>query len=42
MSMTLTENRIPDESLEFEALHLQAEQYKPILHIYYNDDLTIE
>ncbi|KAH9128380.1 hypothetical protein AeMF1_001448 [Aphanomyces euteiches] len=41
MAKTLTENGIPDESLEFEKLNMDADEFMPILHLYYNDDLTI-
>ncbi|OQR92830.1 cytochrome b5-like protein [Achlya hypogyna] len=41
MDKSLAENGVEDESLEFEKLNLDADDYQPILHIYYNDDLTI-
>ncbi|RHY69144.1 hypothetical protein DYB34_008261 [Aphanomyces astaci] len=41
MAKTLAENGLPDESLEFEKLGMDANEFKPILHIYFNDDLTI-
>lgn len=41
MAQTLEENGIEDESLEFEQLGMDAEEYKPILHVYFNDDLTV-
>ncbi|RHZ13793.1 hypothetical protein DYB37_010872 [Aphanomyces astaci] len=41
MAKTLEENGLPDESLEFEKLGMDADEFKPILHIYFNDDLTI-
>ncbi|ETW02377.1 hypothetical protein H310_05903 [Aphanomyces invadans] len=41
MAKTLAENGIPDESLEFEKLGMDADEFKPIVHIYFNDDLTI-
>ncbi|RHY00139.1 hypothetical protein DYB36_007166 [Aphanomyces astaci] len=41
MAKTLAENGLPDESLEFEKLGMDADEFKPILHIYFNDDLTI-
>jgi hypothetical protein len=40
MERTLAENGIPDESLELEKLNLDVEAYQPIIHIYFNDDLT--
>jgi hypothetical protein len=41
MNCTLEENGIPDESLMFEHLDMDEHQYKPILHLYFNDDLTV-
>ncbi|KAF1336160.1 Cytochrome b5-like protein, partial [Globisporangium splendens] len=41
MNYTLDENGIPDESSVFERLSMDEHQYKPILHLYFNDDLTI-
>lgn len=41
MTLTLAENGIPDESATMENLNIDEEQHLPILHVYYNDDLTI-
>jgi hypothetical protein len=41
MAKTLDENRIGDESDEFEALGLPADFYIPAVHLYFNDDLTV-
>ncbi|KAJ7552220.1 hypothetical protein O6H91_06G046600 [Diphasiastrum complanatum] len=41
MDKTLTENGILDEVEEFVALGLPEDFYVPVIHIYYNDDLTI-
>ncbi|KDO29445.1 hypothetical protein SPRG_05983 [Saprolegnia parasitica CBS 223.65] len=41
MDKTLTQNGVVDEAADFEKLHLDADEYQPIVHIYYNDDLTI-
>jgi hypothetical protein len=41
MDKTLEENDIPDEATEFERLSIEEEFYFPILHLYFNDDLTV-
>lgn len=41
MTRTLTENGIADESTTFARLDMDEHQYKPILHLYFNDDLTV-
>ena len=41
MDKTLEENEIPDEASEFERLSIEEEFYFPILHLYFNDDLTV-
>lgn len=41
MKKTLDENGIADESLVFERFDMDEQRYKPILHLYFNDDLTI-
>lgn len=41
MDKTLEENDIPDEASEFERLSIEEEFYFPILHLYFNDDLTV-
>ncbi|OQR97386.1 cytochrome b5 [Thraustotheca clavata] len=40
MNKTLTENGVADDAEEFERLNLDVDDYQPIIHIYYNDDLT--
>ena len=40
MTLTLEENGIPDETEEFAVLNMNAEEYIPAIHIYFNDDLT--
>ena len=41
MGLTLAENGVPDESEEFEALGItDYEKYYPVIHVYFNDDLT--
>jgi hypothetical protein len=34
-------NGIPDESDEFEKLSIRDDYYVPVVHLYYNDDLTV-
>lgn len=41
MTLTLEENGIPDETEEFAELNIDAETYIPAIHIYFNDDLTV-
>ena len=41
MNLTLEENGITDEVPEFEALHVATDYYIPVLHVYWNDDLTV-
>ena len=40
-SLTLEENGIKDESLEFQKGLLNEEDYLPVIHLYFSDDLTI-
>lgn len=41
MEKTLEENGIVDDDVEFEKLGMTDDGYTPVIHIYYNDDLTI-
>lgn len=41
MEKTLKDNGIVDDDLAFEKLGMDEEGYTPVIHIYYNDDLTI-
>jgi len=41
MAKTLEENGIADESAEFAALRLDETEFVPVLHVYFNDDLTV-
>mmetsp|Transcript_10684 Transcript_10684/g.13988 ORF Transcript_10684/g.13988 Transcript_10684/m.13988 type:complete len:110 (+) Transcript_10684:3-332(+) len=41
MELTLSENGLDDESIEFEKLGINDDYYIPVLHLYFNDDLTI-
>lgn len=41
LNKTLLENGVIDESDEFEDLDLPGDYYVPVLHVYWNDDLTI-
>ena len=37
---SLTENGVPDEAPEFERVGIDSDFYVPVIHCYYNDDLT--
>lgn len=41
MDRDLEENGVVDDSLAFDELGIDDDGYKPAIHIYYNDDLTI-
>jgi len=41
MNKTLAENEVQDEATEFEDHHISTDFYIPILHVYWNDDLTV-
>lgn len=41
MNQTLSENGVADESPTFEALDLPSDFHAPVLHAYWNDDLTV-
>jgi len=41
MDKTLEENGVVDEDLDFEKLAIEDDFYTPVIHLYYNDDLTI-
>lgn len=41
VTKTLAENGIPDEDALFEELHMDADEWLPIVHLYMNDDLTV-
>ncbi len=41
MDKTLTENGVLDESEEFAALDIHEDEFIPVLHLYFNDDLTV-
>lgn len=42
MDKTLAENGIVDDNLEIEELGLlDDDAYTPVVHLYFNDDLTI-
>ena len=40
MRDTLDANGIPDESLQFDALNMDEDDFIPIIHLYFSDDLT--
>ncbi|KAJ9444699.1 cytochrome b5 domain containing 1 [Diplonema papillatum] len=42
MAKTLEENDIFDETDEFEKLGLPEDYYTPAIHLYFNDDLTVD
>ena len=42
MEKTLEENKVNDESEEFKRLRIETGFYVPVLHLYYNDDLTVD
>ncbi len=41
MEKTLTENGMEDESAEFEKLGIDQDFYIPVVHVHFNDDLTV-
>lgn len=42
MGKTLDENGVGDEAETFDTLGMDEEYYVPTLHIYFNDDLSVE
>lgn len=42
MEKTLDENDIPDETFEYGELGIDEDDYVPAVHLYYNDDLTVD
>lgn len=40
MTKTLEENNVPNESDKFTDLGIDTEYYLPVLHLFFNDDLT--
>lgn len=41
MTLTLEANGIKDEAPLFESLHMDEEEWLPVIHLYFSDDLTI-
>eukprot|EP00197_Chlamydomonas_leiostraca_P010318 CAMPEP_0202859012 /NCGR_PEP_ID=MMETSP1391-20130828/1316_1 /ASSEMBLY_ACC=CAM_ASM_000867 /TAXON_ID=1034604 /ORGANISM="Chlamydomonas leiostraca, Strain SAG 11-49" /LENGTH=155 /DNA_ID=CAMNT_0049538009 /DNA_START=289 /DNA_END=756 /DNA_ORIENTATION=- len=41
MNKTLEENGVPDETPVFEDLRVPTDAFIPVLHVYWNDDLTV-
>ena len=41
MNKNLVENGVADETATFEDLHVPTEAFIPVLHVYWNDDLTV-
>lgn len=42
MESTLKDNGMEDESDEFERLSINQDYYTPVVHLYFNDDLTVQ
>jgi len=42
MTNTLEELQILDESAHFQSMGIKAERYTPVVHVYFNDDLTCD
>ena len=42
MDLNLEENGIEDETDEYKELNIEPDSYIPIVHLYYNDDLTVK
>ena len=40
MDLTLEANAVKDETSELEHLGLDPDEFIPVIHLYYNDDLT--
>mmetsp|Transcript_3223 Transcript_3223/g.4958 ORF Transcript_3223/g.4958 Transcript_3223/m.4958 type:complete len:226 (+) Transcript_3223:53-730(+) len=40
MTKTLAENGVPDEDTELDRLGIDPDDHVPVLHLYFNDDLT--
>ena len=40
MELTLEENGVKDLTEEFAALSIDPDEYIPVVHVYFNDDLT--
>jgi len=41
MRATLDANGIPDESVQFDTLDMDADSFIPVIHLYFSDDLTV-
>jgi hypothetical protein len=41
LNKTLQENGVVDESGAFEALDMPSDYHVPVLHVHWNDDLTV-
>jgi len=41
MNATLDDNDIPDETDDFSQLGIDPDQYIPVIHVHFNDDLTV-
>lgn len=41
LNKTLQENGVVDESGIFESLDMHGDYHVPVLHLYWNDDLTV-
>lgn len=41
LNRTLSENGVAEESELYESLDMHHDSYVPVLHVYWNDDLTV-
>jgi hypothetical protein len=41
MNQSLEENGIPDDREKFENVELNEDDWLPVLHLYFSDDLTV-
>jgi hypothetical protein len=41
LNQTLLENGVIDDAGTFESLNLPSDYHIPVLHVYWNDDLTV-
>ena len=41
MDLTLHDNGIVDDQPEFEVLGIDSDFHTPVIHLYYDDDLTV-
>jgi len=41
MTKTLEENGVSEDSETFEKLSIDVDYFHPVVHLYFNDDLTV-